>query len=177
MSLTFRPAVAADVEQIYRMLVALADHDHGQVKGGTESIARYGFGPEPMFRVILAEQDTVPVGLCLFVPEYSSWRGQIGVYVQDLYVAESARGLGLGRALLAEAARSGRDWEAQFLTLMVQRNNEIGLGFYNAQGFELRGDSRWVVLEGDALARLIAGTGQDDQEPVNTSLPASGVLP
>ena len=138
------------------MLVALAAHDGGEVAGGPESLLRHGFRVEPKFRIILAEEDGALLGLVLFFPEYSSWRGQTGAYIQDLYVAEAARGQGLGRALLAEVARAALDWQASFITLMVQRGNRIGQGFYAAQGFEMRGDSDWLVLEGEAWRQMTA---------------------
>ena len=155
MTLRFRLAEKPDAELVQALLAQLAVHDGGVLRGGTDSLIRYGFGAQPMFRVTLALHGDEPVGLALFHPEYSSWRGQVGAYVQDLFVSKAARGAGLGRALLAEVFSASRDWDATFLSLMVQRSNPAAQQFYASAGFERRGNSDWLVLEGDNLAALV----------------------
>lgn len=150
----FRRAVSDDVPAINRLLSELAAHDGHDLHDTSAALRQHGFGPVPRFRVILAETDARPVGLVLFFPEYSSWRGSMGTFVQDLFVAPDARGTGLGRALLAEMVQSAADWDSSFVTLLVQRNNAIGRNFYRGLGFTLRGDADYLILEGTALAAL-----------------------
>ncbi len=150
-----RSATASDVPMIHALLVENAANDKGIIGGTEATLLRHGFGPDPKFRVVLAEKMEEVVGLALFFPEYSTWRGTVGAFVQDLYVRPQARGLGLGRALLTEVQRASADWESTFITLMVQRKNESARRFYAAQGFAVRGDADYLVLEGEALMRLL----------------------
>ncbi|HMB60532.1 MAG TPA: GNAT family N-acetyltransferase, partial [Xanthomonadales bacterium] len=60
--------------------------------------------------------------------------GRRGVYVQDLYVAPSERGTGLGRKLMAETARVAAEQGATYLRLSVDRSNESAQAFYNGIG-------------------------------------------
>ena len=67
-----------------------------------------------------------------------------------------ARGLGLGRKLLARAMQEAQDWDAAFLTLMVDRSNDIAQAFYAKLGFTGRGDYDLLILEGEGLNSLLA---------------------
>jgi ribosomal protein S18 acetylase RimI-like enzyme len=144
-----------DVPAIHALLVENAENDHGELRGTEDSLRRYGFGPVPQFRAILACEGEDVVGLTLVFPEYSSWRGKVGIFVQDLYLRPQLRGRGLGRAILAETVRACSDWEPAFITLIVHHGNAAAQGFYAAQGFTLRERADLLVLEGDGLDRLI----------------------
>jgi GNAT superfamily N-acetyltransferase len=151
---TFRRAGAADVPDIHALLVENAANDHAALRGTEATLARYGFGEEPRFRVVLACESGTVGGLTLSFPEYSSWRGTVGIFVQDLYLRPGLRGRGLGRRLLAETVRLCADWEPAFITLIVHHGNVAAREFYAAQGFVLRERADLLVLEGERLAAL-----------------------
>ena len=52
---------------------------------------------------MLAEVDGVAIGFALFFYNYSTWQGRC-IYLEDLYVDESARGTGTGTLLLKTVA-------------------------------------------------------------------------
>lgn len=153
MGVTYRRAAVADVPAIHALLVENAVNDGGMIRGDEGALRRYGFD-RGLFRAVLAEEAGRTVGLALVLPEYSSWRGRIGLLVQDLYVVADARGRGLGAALLAEAMKACADWEPAFLTLLVQHKNKAAQAFYAAKGFTLRERADMLICEGAALARL-----------------------
>ena len=155
MNIVYRRATAQDVPVLHRLLVENAANDGGHFAGTEASLMQHGFGPGPKFRVVLAERDGETLGLALFFAEYSSWRGSVGAFLQDLYVRPDARGLGLGRGLLAAVQRDSADWGGTFLTLMVHPANQNGRGFYAAQGFVLRGEQHWLILEYPASGRMM----------------------
>ncbi|MCC5974955.1 MAG: GNAT family N-acetyltransferase [Rubellimicrobium sp.] len=152
---TLRRAVAADVPGLYALLVENAENDGGIIRGGEDALLRWGFGAQPMFRVVLAEAGGEAQGLCMAFPEYSSWRGRVGIFVQDLYLRPHLRGRGLGRALLAQTVRACADWEPAFVTLIVHHHNTAAQAFYAAQGFGLRERADLLVLEGAGLEGLV----------------------
>ena len=151
-----RAATAADVPVILRFLQAMAA-EAGETVGSTEaSLLAHGFGPSPRFHGLIAEGAAGSLGMVLYFPEYSTWRGEMGLFVQDVYVAPEGRGLGLGRQLLAGAMATA-DWGPQFMTLMVAHPNAGARGFYEALGFGLRDDADQLILEGEGLKALMRG--------------------
>jgi GNAT superfamily N-acetyltransferase len=153
-----RVAVAGDAPAIQTMLEEMAAEAGRAVDGTDASLRAHGFGPDPRFRVVLAEADDRALGFALVFPEYSSWRGQVGLFVQDLYVRPEARGRGLARALLSAAMDEAGDWGPAYLTLMVDYQNDAARVWYEKQGFVLRERGDLLILDGPALDQLTEGS-------------------
>jgi len=152
-----RPARTADLGAIDRLLGALA-HSLGTPRayaGDLEALRKHGFGKQRLFRTLLAVGDGIEVGLCVYFPEFSTWRCRPGAYVQDLFVADGWRGNRIGCRLLGAAARHAGDaWGARYLRLAVHTGNRGGSAFYRASGFTVDSDSRAMMLTGDAFVAL-----------------------
>ena len=154
---TLRRAGAEDAETIATLLAEMSDAlgVTGFAGSDAETLRRHGFGPAPLFHVTLAESRGAALGLVLYFPAFSTWRGRPGVYVQDLYVQLEARGTGLGRDLLAAAARHGSQaWNAAFLSLTAHESNSRALAFYAKLGFDTHPGERPHLIHGPAFRRL-----------------------
>jgi GNAT superfamily N-acetyltransferase len=142
------PAGPEDAGTVHRLLrdLAAALGKPGDLRSTAEDIARHGFGERPFFDVVLAWSGGEAVGLAVYFFEFSTWRGQPGVYVQDLYVAPVMRGRGLGRDLIAAVReRAARDG-ARYVKLTVYDRNPEALAFYHSIGFESCEDELPLVL-------------------------------
>ncbi len=149
-----RRAERADAPVIQSLLQEQAAHHGEALERGVEALERYGFGPAALFRTLLAERGEEPLGFALYYPDFSTLRGRPGVMLQDIYVRPEARGLGMGRRLLAAVMRDAQDWDASFLTLMLDRDNHAARSFYARHGFAPRGDYDMLILEGAGLEGL-----------------------
>ena len=135
------------------MLQALSDHDGGNsAVGSVQSLLQHGFGARPLFHAAIAEQGGMAVGMVIYYPDYSTHRGQPGIYVQDIYVNNVARGTGIGRGLLAFMLQA-QDWDAQYITLGVSPDNAAANRFYSRLGFSARG-YQVMILAGPELKTL-----------------------
>ena len=151
-----RPAAQADADDIQRMITELANitGDGDRISSTTQDFLRYGFGPHRLFEAWVAERDDVHVGLCLFFFTFSTWLGEPGIYVQDLYVADAERGNGLGQQLLAAAAARGIERDASHMRLNVDTENAPARQFYAHIGMQHRHEEETFHVGGDAFTTL-----------------------
>ena len=133
------------------MLQALAEGEGGQTVASEAALLTHGFGPRPLFQAVMAEAE-IPLGMAIFYPDFSTHRGEPGVYVQDIFLVPAARGTGLGPRLLAEVM-ARQDFGAQYMTLVVSPANPRATLFYNRLGFRPRG-YEVLILDGAALKAL-----------------------
>ena len=149
-----------DAGAIAGMLQRLAaDIGDGDIFRSDEAaIRRYGFGPSPLFHTMMAMEGDEPLGLALYFPGYSTTMAAPGLYVQDLWVADAARGAGLGvRLLRAAADHAAKAWGAAYLALTVYQDNPKAQAFYQGLGFELHQSENPMRLTGGAFQALMAG--------------------
>ena len=149
---TIRTATPADAATIVSLIRDLADFErlsqHVKITPADvkRDLGRY-------FEALLAERDREAVGLALFFHSYSTFEGRPSLYLEDLFVSEKARGLGLGRRLLAATAAVARDRGARRLDLMVLDWNPAR-DVYAHLGFTASEDWLPYRLTGEALERL-----------------------
>src|SRR5437763_11021261 len=104
--LLIRSAMPEDVGLLLQLIRELAIYEKqpDAVVATEEDLLRHGFGPERRFEALIAFVDGVAAAFALFFPDFSTWRGRPGLYIEDLYVREWARRLGVGRRLMARLA-------------------------------------------------------------------------
>jgi GNAT superfamily N-acetyltransferase len=134
--LTIRPAVSADVPLILDFIRALAiyEREPDAVTATEEGLMRDGFGPSPKYRCVIAEWDGTPAGFALFFYNYSTWQGQPGLYLEDLFVNPEFRGKGIGKALLLHLAKLAVDERCGRFQWQVLDWNQPAIDFYNSLG-------------------------------------------
>lgn len=142
-----RPITPADIATLLNMLHALVAEDKGSVASTAQSLHDAAFGPHPLLHGVIH-----PDGMALYYPDYSTHRGEPGLYVQDLYVAPQARGTGLARDLIA-ATLAHQTWNARYITLGVSPANTRATRFYHKTGFTFRGYGM-MILDGKPLKAL-----------------------
>jgi GNAT superfamily N-acetyltransferase len=167
MDLAIRTATADDVPQILAFVHALAVYERapaGAVTATEEGLRRDGFGVRPFYECLIAECDGKPAGFALYFFNYSTWRGQPGVYLEDLFVYPELRGQGIGKALLQQVAEAAVAKGCRRLQWEVLDWNTPAIDFYRAMGAEFLDEWRNVRLEGEALFRLAENVASSDSE-------------
>ncbi len=82
----------------------------------------------------VAELDGAVVGFALWFRNFSTWLAKPGIYLEDLFVSPSARGHGLGKALLMELVAVARDRGYGRVEWSVLDWNSPAIGFYRSLG-------------------------------------------
>ncbi len=154
-----RRARPGDEDGILACIRALAEYEKepDAVQTTADDLRLSLFGESPSVFAHVIERDGQLVAIAVWFLNYSTWTGRNGIYLEDLFVRESERRHGYGRALLAAlaelcVARGYRRFEWSVLDW-----NEPSIRFYRSLGAV--GLEEWTVqrLSGDALTRLAAG--------------------
>ncbi|MDO5058136.1 MAG: GNAT family N-acetyltransferase [Lautropia sp.] len=155
-SLHIRKATPADAELILHFVRELAVYEKAadEAKATPAHLQRTLFADNPRVFGLICLADDKPVGFAIYFFNYSTWQGQHGLYLEDLYVTPEARGLGAGKALLAKLARIAVEHDCGRFEWSVLDWNTPSIAFYESLG--ARAQSEWVRyrLTGEALQAL-----------------------
>ncbi|MBV9950932.1 MAG: GNAT family N-acetyltransferase [Acidimicrobiia bacterium] len=139
MSAAIRPAEPDDLDEILALVRELAEFEQlaDQVAFDPEEFGLNLFGDDPVASVLIAEIDGRVVGMALWFRTFSTFLGQAGIWLEDLYVRPADRGQGIGTALL-HRLRSMTDGRVEWSVLdWNERAIEVyrGLGARPLEGW------------------------------------------
>lgn len=98
----------------------------------------------PPANLVIAERDRVPVGFLCVVHS----GGEFGDLIANLHVLLDARGLGIGRQLLREAARLVREHGRTSMHLWVYSSNSEAIRFYDREGGSPESEQPHLAADG-----------------------------
>jgi ribosomal protein S18 acetylase RimI-like enzyme len=153
---TIRPAEPEDVPVLCLLKWQFAVDEGATfvVRATPADWMRDMFGPDPRLSAVVAEAGGAVVGMAIITQRTcAGWVGPLCA-IDDLYVVPDHRARGIGRALLAGAARHAVACGAPFVELTVREDNHQAIRLYQQAGFE-RVPGVTLVLGGEALAALL----------------------
>lgn len=151
MSLIIRDGAAEDAPLVLKLVTALAGYEklaEAVTASASDFASAIGDGAA---HVLIAEWDSAPCGFALYFHNFSTFLGRRGVYLEDLFVEETHRGRGIGKALLARLARIASEQNCGRLEWQVLDWNAPAIAFYKSLGAAAMDE--WTVyrVAGDAL--------------------------
>jgi GNAT superfamily N-acetyltransferase len=152
------PASERDASTILGFIRKLAEYEKlSHMVVATEAdIHKHVFGANAVAEVLLAYWNDEPVGFALYFRNFSTFLGQPGIYLEDLFVEPENRGKGIGKALLARLAKIALERGYGRLDWAVLDWNTPSIDFYRSLGAVPLDAWTGYRLTGDALARLAA---------------------
>lgn len=143
--ISIRAGVLDDVPDAFALVTELAVYERAaeQVSNTVEQMALDGFGPTPLYGMLVAEETATRkiVGMALYYFRYSTWKGK-RLYLEDIIVTEEYRGYGIGKLLLDATVETARDTQCTGMMWQVLDWNQPAIGFY--QQFGTRFDDGWT---------------------------------
>lgn len=121
-----------------------------------ENLSAAMFGDGAFVEGLIAFEDSTPIAYALFYPNFASFRGQRGFYLEDIYVDENHRGKGIGEAILSEIARIGKTRGYVRIDFQVLEWNESAIAFYKKLGAMRNDDERHFKFTDSAFESLSA---------------------
>lgn len=136
-----RPATKEDTQHVYDLIYELAVFERApeQVTNTVAQMIADGYGPEPCYKVIVAEVENKIVGLALTFIKYSTWKGK-GVFLEDLIVTESMRRMKIGKRLFEEVIAYAKSINAKQLHWQVLDWNTTAIDFYKKYDADISGE-------------------------------------
>ena len=155
-----RSASVADVPDLIRLVRELAAYEkEPDAAIATPDQFREALFPahgDPTAYALVGVREGAVVAMAIWFRSFSTWTGQAGIWLEDLFVEPEHRGDGLGKALLARLAQLcvERGWTR--LEWNVLDWNTPSIDFYRAHGARSLDD--WITfrVDGDALPQLAA---------------------
>jgi GNAT superfamily N-acetyltransferase len=138
-----RPVTPADLPQLLLLLQALAKHHGDQAEASLDSLRRDLFGPVPWAQGLIAHEGGVLQAYALLLPLMRAQLGQRGMDLHHLFVAESARGSGLGTAMIRAVRAHVLGQGCSYLTVSTTEENAEARDFYIHHGFSAAPPSPW----------------------------------
>jgi GNAT superfamily N-acetyltransferase len=152
-----RPARPDDAAILAEMANDL--NDHVGVRGRpftAERVRADGFGPQAAFTPVVAEVEGAVAGYAFFAHGYNTDVAARSTWLHDIFVMPTARGHGVGRALMAAVAAEAMRAGAVSLEWGVHTANAGALEFYRRLGAS-GADVRIMGVDGEALRTLAGG--------------------
>lgn len=137
--LKIRKAVKEDAVAVDLLIRQLAAFEGviSQIGFSVDALEHALAGQSPKLHAVVAEGPAGLLGFVTYTVDFTIWSGSDTIRVDDLFVVTDARGLGIGRRLMAEVARvaisrgATARWEVESANLAAQR-------FYEGLGVALR---------------------------------------
>jgi GNAT superfamily N-acetyltransferase len=151
-----RSATPADVPVILALIRELAVYEKLEhlVGAKEEDLHAALFAERAVIEALIASLDDEPVGFALFFPNFSTFLGKPGLYLEDLYVRPEARGAGLGRMLLEHLAGLAVDRGWGRMEWSVLDWNQPAIEFYKKMGATPMDEWTTFRVTGGALRKL-----------------------
>jgi GNAT superfamily N-acetyltransferase len=150
---TLRAAEPRDVPAIVGLITELAEFEQltHLLQVTPESLQPHLFGPRPVAEAMVAEVGGEVVAFALYFTNFSTFLGQPGLYLEDLYVKPAHRQAGVGKALLRHLGRLAAERGYGRFEWSVLDWNVNAIRFYEKMGAALLPDWRICRVTGDAL--------------------------
>ena len=153
---SFRFADRGDCALILEFIRKLAKYERmeNDVVATENMISKWLFDKKAA-EVLFAVLDGQEVGFALFFPNFSTFLGRSGMYLEDLFVLSEQRGKGIGKAMLRELARIAVSRGYGRFEWACLDWNAPSIEFYKSLGATPMDEWTIFRLSGDSLNNLV----------------------
>lgn len=138
-----RPCRREDCARLLELVRELAAYERAPdaVTVSPTAFEEAGFGEDPVWEAVVADDDGNLVGFALWFIRFSTWTG-CRLYLEDIVVTGARRGEGIGRALFETVLSVARDRGYAGMSWQMLEWNDSARAFYDR--FQTRYDDEWV---------------------------------
>ncbi|PQJ76431.1 GNAT family N-acetyltransferase [Polaribacter glomeratus] len=156
MSFIIREGQKKDVQAVLDLITELAvfEKEPDAVEITVQDLLKDGFSDTPKFKLFVAEENAVVIGIALFYERYSTWKGK-SIHLEDLMVTQSKRKIGAGKALYTAVLKYAYEHNFNRVAWEVIDWNTNAIDFYKSTGATYLHDWSVVQMNKENLAKYI----------------------
>tara|TARA_B110001469_G_C9630271_1_gene315220 strand:+ start:1630 stop:2109 length:480 start_codon:yes stop_codon:yes gene_type:complete len=156
MSFIIREANIEDASAVLDLITELAvfEKEPTAVEITVGDIEKDGFSDNPKFKIFVAEEASIIIGISLIYMRYSTWKGPI-VHLEDLIVTEKKRKLGVGKALYTKVLKHAYAQGVKRVSWEVIDWNTNAIEFYESTGATILSDWSVVQMSEENLEKFV----------------------
>lgn len=143
MQIQIRKGEIEDIPQVLDLIKELADYEKApeEVITNAEQMIHDGFGENPSYKLLVADDNGIIQGIAVYFIKYSTWKGK-GIYLDDIVVREKMRNKGIGKKLFDAVIEDCKQNRCRQLHWQVLDWNEPAISFYKK--YQPQFDSGWI---------------------------------
>ena len=156
MSISIEKAAPENIPQIFALMREFAEYEKllEFFETTEERLETALFGDGKVADAILAFDGERVVAYAVFFPYFSTFRGQRGIYLEDIFITENARGKGVGEIMLKFIARLARTRGFERIDFQVLQWNTPAIAFYEKLGAVRDEEERHFKFTDEAFQKL-----------------------
>ena len=156
MTLTIKTSEIEDISHIIALLREFAAYenllDFVEITEERLNIALFGEGKTA--EAIVAFDGATAIGYAIFYPNFSTFRGQRGFYLEDIYIKKSFRQKGIGEMMLKHIAKLAKSRGFERIDFLVLDWNTPAVNFYKKLGAVRDEEERHFKFTDEAFQKL-----------------------
>ncbi len=156
MNFHIEKAAEKNIPQIIALLREFAGYEnlseYCEITEAKLEIALFGEGK--VADAIVAFDGETLIGYAIFYPNFSTFRGQRGMYLEDIYITKDFRGKGVGEKMLKHIAKIAKSRGFERIDFQVLEWNAPAVKFYEKLGAQRNDEERHFKFSDKAFQNL-----------------------
>jgi len=148
MNVTIKPAVREDTKTILDLIKGIAEYEKlsNQVVADEALLEQQLFDEKNAY-VLLAYVDDMAIGFALYFYNFSTFKGKKGLYLEDLFIRQEYRKMGIGEKLFDELKQIAKTNNCGRMEWVCLDWNEPAKTFYRKKKATPMED--WIIFRLD----------------------------
>lgn len=156
MNIQIEKASPADISGVIALIREFAEYENliDYCRVTDETLRNAVFGENAFVQCLIARDGGRLIGYAIYYPNFASFRGQLGYYLEDIFVKDEYRGRGVGDRMLKAIAKEARSRGFERIDFQVLEWNTPAIGFYHKFGAERDEEERHFKFVDEAFEAL-----------------------
>ena len=157
MPIHIEKAAEENILQIYALMREFAEYENllDSFETTEARLKTALFGDGKVAEAILAFDGKTPVAYAIFFPNFATFRGQRGIYLEDIFITKNFRGKGVGAMMLKYIAKLAKSRGFERIDFQVLKWNTPAIAFYEKLGAVRDEEERHFKFTDEAFQNLV----------------------